>query len=282
MTLPTQVFLDKLTGWTEGNNTKRRLMVPQASDDVEHGVHQQSALPAAVSHEIEDGVDWPDSPVPSSQEMEDGVDHFAYHDIEDDINLPSPTIASHKIEVVVEHDDLASASTLLKGVTAEGDTALHVVATHGESMQFSSCACIINTRDQGLLFVVNKKGDTPLHCAARAGRCQMVSCLIDLAGSNRVHELLRKENVLKETALHDAVRIGNKHIVETLLKADPELANYPRQGTSPLYLAILLERDVLARTLHNKSNGNLSYNGPHGQNALHAATSGDSGTNFAF
>ncbi|KAF6987282.1 hypothetical protein CFC21_004940 [Triticum aestivum] len=182
--------------------------------------------------------------------------------------------ASGDVEDGVDQSCLPSAAKLLKGVTAEGDTALHVVASHGhgDSIEFQNCARIINERDQGLLFAVNRKGDTPLHCAARAGKSRMLSCLIELAQScNRLHELVRKENVLKETALHDAVRIGSNDIVELLLEADPELTNYPKEGTSPLYLAISLERNIIAKTLYKKSGGNLSYHGPYGQNALHAA-----------
>uniref|UniRef100_A0ACD5TZ12 Uncharacterized protein n=1 Tax=Avena sativa TaxID=4498 RepID=A0ACD5TZ12_AVESA len=125
------------------------------------------------------------------------------------------------------------------------------------------------------MFAPNKKGDTPMHCAARAGRSKMVSFLTELARSrNRLHELLRKENGLKETALHDAVRIGNSSIVKSLLKADPKLAIYPEEGTSPLYLAVSLENIDITRILHDMSNGNLSFCGPNGQNALHAATFG--------
>ncbi|KAM0861571.1 hypothetical protein ACQ4PT_045814 [Festuca glaucescens] len=139
-------------------------------------------------------------------------------------------------------------------------------------MEFLECVRIIFKRAPDLLFVINKKGDTPLHCAARAGKSQIVSLVIELAGScNRMHELLRKENGLKETALHEAVRIGNTNIVKILLKADPELANYPEEGTSPLYLAISLGSYKVARALHAMTDGNLSYYGPQGQNALHAA-----------
>lgn len=181
--------------------------------------------------------------------------------------------ASEDVENVVDQPASSKAALLLKGVTANGDTALHVIASNGDSKEFLKCAIIIFKRDQDLLFAVNNKDDTPLHCAARAGMSQMLSFLVELAEScNRLHELLRKENVLKETALHDAVRIGRNDTVELLLGADPDLANYPEEGTSPLYLAISLQRYTIAQTLHDKSNGNLSYHGPYGQNALHAAT----------
>ncbi|XP_020156680.1 uncharacterized protein [Aegilops tauschii subsp. strangulata] len=133
---------------------------------------------------------------------------------------------SEDVENVVGQSASPTAALLLKGVTAKGDTALHAVASNGDSKNFLECATIICKRDEDLLFVANKKGDTPLHCVTRAGYFQMLSCLVELAEScNRLHELLRKENVHKETALHDAVRVGNEDIVDHLLKADPELAN---------------------------------------------------------
>lgn len=96
MVMPTQAFLDLLDA--PHSSTKRRLAVQQASDDIEDGVDQPAALPAAAR--------------------------------------------------------------LLKGVTIEGDTALHVVASHGENTEFLKCASMIDERDQDLLLTVNKKGDT--------------------------------------------------------------------------------------------------------------------------
>ncbi|XP_062193522.1 protein ACCELERATED CELL DEATH 6-like [Phragmites australis] len=170
-----------------------------------------------------------------------------------------------------------SAASLLEGVTVEGDTALHVVAARGEGRKFLKCADLIHGMDKRFLFEPNKKGDTPLHCAARAGKSQMISHLIGLArreqgGDKIVQDLLRKENKSNETALHEAVRIGNIDLVELLLLADSKLAMFPKEGMSPLYLAILLEKDAIARILHDMSEDNdLSYSGPCGQNALHAA-----------
>uniref|UniRef100_A0A0E0MLE2 Uncharacterized protein n=1 Tax=Oryza punctata TaxID=4537 RepID=A0A0E0MLE2_ORYPU len=50
---------------------------------------------------------------------------------------------------------------------------------------------------------------------------------------------------------------------------DPDLALFPVQGTSPLYLPISLQNGIIAEILHQQSNGNISYSGPHGQNTLH-------------
>uniref|UniRef100_M8AZQ6 Uncharacterized protein n=1 Tax=Aegilops tauschii TaxID=37682 RepID=M8AZQ6_AEGTA len=183
--------------------------------------------------------------------------------------------ASDDVEALL---NLPSGSTvsLLDGVTIEGGTALHVVATYGESDGFLRSADIIHSKANHLLFAHNKNGDTPLHCAARAGMSRMVRHLITLArdentGVNRVKELLEVENSLKETALHQAVRIVNNDIVKLLMEENSELASFPKDGTSPLYLAILLEEDIIVETLYNASHMKLSYSGQNGQNALHAA-----------
>lgn len=93
----------------------------------------------------------------------------------------------------------------------EGDTALHVVAANGDGEIFLSCADLIHGKDRTFLSKQNTKGDTPLHCAVRAGHSQMVSHLVTLArisDSTVLEDLLRKENCRKETVLHEAVRIG--------------------------------------------------------------------------
>ncbi|XP_062193516.1 uncharacterized protein LOC133896896 [Phragmites australis] len=169
-----------------------------------------------------------------------------------------------------------SAASLLEDVTVGVDTVLHVVAANGDGDNFKECATFIKDMAKHLLLAVNNNGDTPLHCAARTGKSQMVSHLINLArseyGDNIVKDLLRKENESKETVLHEAVRIGDNPLVELLLTTDSELARFPVKGSSPLYLAVLLEKEVIAQTLHDKSKDkDLSYLGPNEQNALHAA-----------
>jgi ankyrin repeat protein len=219
---------------------------------------------------------------------------------------------------VISYGDTEANESILerKGITAEGSTALHVVAAsgqgdnfftrsreakhllvdqhnkkrhptcterhalttygYGDGDNFLESARIIYGKAKHLLFVQINKGDTPLHFAARAGKSNMVACLIDLAsaeGEDRIKELLRKENKHKETALHEAVRIGNNYIVNLLMEEDSELASFPEDdGTSPMYLAIMQKWDEIVKTLYDKSSdGKLSFSGPNGQNALHAA-----------
>ncbi|XP_044421869.1 ankyrin-1 isoform X1 [Triticum aestivum] len=170
--------------------------------------------------------------------------------------------------------------SLVYAVTAGGDTLLHVVAaTTSYHEDFLKKAGFIYGKAPDLLFMQNSRGDTPLHCAARMANIQMVSLLIDLArgedgSTNRVKALLRTENKINETALHAAAKscfIGQYKVVKLLMEEDSQLASFPKDGTSPLYLAILLQRKSITKTLYELSDGVLSYSGPNGQNALHAA-----------
>ncbi|KQK14960.2 hypothetical protein BRADI_1g19781v3 [Brachypodium distachyon] len=118
----------------------------------------------------------------------------------------------------------------------------------------------------------------PLHHAARCRNHTMVFhflCLLgDEYGLLGATMVVRKLNTSGETTLHEAIRLGNWRTARLLMWVDPELARYPKagQGTSPMYLAVLLRRKHIAEMLHGESRGNqLSYSGPDGQNALHAA-----------
>uniref|UniRef100_A0A0E0JJ26 PGG domain-containing protein n=1 Tax=Oryza punctata TaxID=4537 RepID=A0A0E0JJ26_ORYPU len=199
------------------------------------------------------------------------------------VPLPPPDLV-----VVRLADEGPAPSSLLEGVTSvEGDSALHVVASRGggdggsdgELLSFLESAKVIHERARHLLHARNKKGDTPLHYAARAGVIGMVSLLIDLAATGERWQLLRGMNASGETALHEAVRAGSKDVVVRLMAEDCELAGFPRDGgISPLYLAVLLDEIDIARSLYAMSHGNLSYSGPGGQNALHAAVLRGKGT----
>ncbi|XP_062179489.1 uncharacterized protein LOC133884144 [Phragmites australis] len=182
--------------------------------------------------------------------------------------------------------DLASGEqdddSALEVITEEADSALHVVAAAGDSPSYLKSARLIYGKARHLLATRNGKGDTPLHCAARAGNTKMVAYLIELAegednggGREKVRAFLRTQNMRGETALHEAVRFGNMDMVQALVKSDKELARVvAKDGTSPLYLASSLGHHKIADELHN-ADDELSYSGPDEQNALHAAALDD-------
>jgi ankyrin repeat protein len=172
-----------------------------------------------------------------------------------------------------------SSSLLLQGVTSDGDSALHVVAAAGDGGGYLRSAEVIYGKARHLLEARNKGRSTPLHCAARVGNVEMLTLLVRLAGVERVATLLRMQNEVGETALHEAIRAGDMRLVDVLMTADPCLARVPDggAGASPLYLAVALRRYAIARDLHERDS-QLSYSGPAGQNALHAAVLQSKGT----
>uniref|UniRef100_A0A0D9X7K7 Uncharacterized protein n=1 Tax=Leersia perrieri TaxID=77586 RepID=A0A0D9X7K7_9ORYZ len=168
--------------------------------------------------------------------------------------LPAAVASLDVEEGGADHTTAPLATPLLDGVTVDGGTALHVVATCGDDDNFLTSADVLATKGNIILVSQDNNGDTPLHCAARAGRHRMVARLIALAAKECCNlgvkeAVLRMENKRRETALHEAVRLGSKRMVELLMAADPELARFPEQGTSPLYLAITLQRAEIAESL---------------------------------
>lgn len=136
-----------------------------------------------------------------------------------------------------------------------------------------------------------RAGDTPLHQAAMSKNLTIFCHLITLVGEEGGHGLvvqaLRKINDRKETALHMAVRVGDRDMVELMLWVDPQLAQGACHDTSPIYLAVSLGHKDIAEALHNASISGpcwsvVSYSGPRGQNALHAAVLHGEGANFLF
>jgi ankyrin repeat protein len=140
-----------------------------------------------------------------------------------------------------------------------------------------------------LLNARNKNGDTPLHRAARARHRRMVAHLMCLARSDngggvneKVKAILRVQNKRGETVLHDAVRSRDGDMITLLMAEDPQLARVPlSEGASPLYLAVELGHDDIAQQLYEKDSA-LSYSGPDGRNALHAAVLKGQGTLIYF
>ncbi|KQJ89871.1 hypothetical protein BRADI_4g28230v3 [Brachypodium distachyon] len=204
---------------------------------------------------------------------------------------PVPTLAQHDDVVVhVEEpatDDavdtaevsISSVTAPAEAVTVAGDSVLHVVASRGDGEEFLESATVVYGKSSHLLGTRNKNGDTPLHCAARAGWGGMVTHLVALASAGngdglekiKVKAILRMRNEQGETVLHEAVRLGDRDMVGRLITEDPQLARVPpADGASPLYLAVSLGHDAIARQLYDKDKA-LSYSGPGGRTALHVA-----------
>ncbi|KAG2596863.1 hypothetical protein PVAP13_5KG211914 [Panicum virgatum] len=168
----------------------------------------------------------------------------------------------------------AGASRLL-GVTSNGNTALHLVASRGHA----ELAALVCEKAPSLVATRNRSLDTPLHCAAKAGHRKVAARLLSTmraGGADEAAALLAR-NRLGATALYEAVRHGYVRVVDLLMTEAPELASLASDdGFSPLYLAASTDRSVkmvrvLLRRSHDGTPSPASVNGPEGRSALHVA-----------
>ncbi|RVW72855.1 Ankyrin repeat-containing protein [Vitis vinifera] len=163
--------------------------------------------------------------------------------------------------------------------TPKRNTVLHIAAQFGQLasvewiLHFHSCS--------PLLQQPNRKGDTPLHLAAREGHGAIVKALLDAAktlhqeiesGVGTDKAMLRMTNKEKDTALHEAVRYHHSEIVVSLIEEDPEFiygANIT--GYTPLYMAAERGYGDLVCIIIDKTRASPSHSGIMGRTALHAA-----------
>jgi len=167
-------------------------------------------------------------------------------------------------------------------LTPDENTILHVCLRNQSSEPgFTDFVDKILESCPPLLFQANKRGETPLHLAARYGHSNVVEHLIDRTKAlpsdpesrvTKAKMMLRTTNG-NEIQRCEAARHRRSHVVEILTKEDPEFP-YPTNvhGETPLYIAASScgrEREkVIDEILTNCIS--VDYGGPNGRTALHA------------
>ncbi|KAJ6727955.1 ANKYRIN REPEAT-CONTAINING PROTEIN ITN1-LIKE [Salix koriyanagi] len=166
---------------------------------------------------------------------------------------------------------------LLTKLTPQGNTPLHI------AVQFAHKGVVVEIykRCGSLLTGLNSRGDSPLHVAARCGHLSIVDFLVrEVLSAERISaeigktgkfDMLRQGNKVNNTVLHEAVRSGNRSVVQLLLRVDPNLACFENYaGESPLFLAAREgKKDILNQILISAPSS--AHGGSEGQTALHAA-----------
>ncbi|XP_059314773.1 ankyrin repeat-containing protein ITN1-like [Lycium ferocissimum] len=161
-------------------------------------------------------------------------------------------------------------------LTPYKNTVLHVAAEFAD-LSWIQAEQFLGVVGPDLLFSLNSNGDTCIHVAARQGHFNLVKPLIGYMKNHQgldieaCQELLRITNNDGDTALHKAVRYGHHNIVKLLVKEDADFFHPPNNaGKTPLYLALEGGDEDSAKLILCNSKS-LSYAGPCGTTALHAA-----------
>jgi len=188
-------------------------------------------------------------------------------------------------------------------LTPDENTILHVyLGNQSRELEFTDFVDKILEMCPALLLQANKKGEIPLHLAARYGHSNVVKVLIDCAkalptdpesGVSEAKKMLRMTNEEQDTALHEAARNIRCHVVEILTKEDPEFSYSANvHGETPLYNAAstgLLMWTPIGLSMWRIERGkvldgilgnciSVDYGGPNGRTPLHAASAvGDHG-----
>ncbi|XP_031103943.1 protein ACCELERATED CELL DEATH 6-like [Ipomoea triloba] len=173
-------------------------------------------------------------------------------------------------------------------VAPNGNTVLHVAVLHGNKHFVEKIL-----QDQrahasasSMLYSLNNKKETVLHCAAEKGDADIVSVLInaikvydeELESGVTVKEMIRMTDDVMDMALHKAARMGHLGVVKLLIQEDNEFG-YPTNdaGETPIYLVAESHFLYCLKEIIEKCQ-NLTYVGPLGRNALHAAILSPSGS----
>ncbi|XP_029120998.2 protein ACCELERATED CELL DEATH 6 isoform X1 [Elaeis guineensis] len=188
-------------------------------------------------------------------------------------DVPSRAPMGEFTIAVSEESATQKNTSCLLGVTPDGNTILHIVASRGH-LELAQEFC---HRERSLLVAQNIRLDTPLHCAARVGDDKMASLIILFAKEDKIEaRVLTAKNRDDANALHEAVKYNHVHVANVLMEEDDELASKSNcAGMSPLYLAIMMGSLNVAKALLQSSSWEKasleSYAGPNKHTALHVA-----------
>uniref|UniRef100_A0A5B6YQI0 PGG domain-containing protein n=1 Tax=Davidia involucrata TaxID=16924 RepID=A0A5B6YQI0_DAVIN len=118
-----------------------------------------------------------------------------------------------------------------------------------------------------------KRGDSPLHLAARAGNLIRVKEIFQKWDSNGVKDLLSKQNQEGETALYVAAENGHAPVVGEFLKhLDLQTASIPaRNGYDPVHVAAKQGHLEVLKELLNSFPNLVMTTDPSNYTALHTA-----------
>ncbi|KAG6991440.1 hypothetical protein G7Y79_00052g087800 [Physcia stellaris] len=130
----------------------------------------------------------------------------------------------------------------IDAVNMHGHTALHEAVCEGPQDTVEFLLERVNIQKK-----LYNKDQTPLHCAARSGRQDVVSLILA-----KGFDVNAKENVDYLTPLHYAAREGHEEITKTLLNQEAQVNVKDRYEQTPLFMAAENGHEQTINTLLHK------------------------------
>jgi len=151
--------------------------------------------------------------------------------------------------IIIEYLVNCGASVNEKNLT--GVTPLGKAVESGRADVLGTVQCLLKYRADPNIADVN--GNTPLIKAVKSGNIELVKCLLAHATTD-----VNKQNMEKNTALHEAAFKGNKELVDGLIAAGTDVNKQNSSGKAPLHRAVSANHlNVVRSLLDNGAQVNL-------------------------
>ena len=160
--------------------------------------------------------------------------------------------------------ELPCASQLVIDVDHNGDSPIHLALKLGHSELVAPMISVIRSQLQNIR---DAKGNNYLHLAADSKNWKALSVLLDIPSC---HTLLNEINKRGETPLHSAARSGSVKCTETLL-SHGAMVHKCHVGGTPFLAACWRGHEVSVRALYNAHPFQKDWTNDQGNTALHAA-----------
>lgn len=125
-----------------------------------------------------------------------------------------------------------------------GVTPLGKAVESGRADAISTVKCLLKHRADPNIADCN--GNTPLIKAVKNGSIELVKCLISHNTTD-----VNKQNLEKNTALHEAAFKGNKDLVDRLIAAGADVNKQNSAGKAPIHRAVSANHLVVVKSLLN-------------------------------
>jgi len=164
--------------------------------------------------------------------------------------------------MIIEYLFNCGASANEKNLT--GVTPLAKAVESGRPDAFATVQCLLRHRADPN--IADDTGNTPLMKAVKVGNIEIVKCLVGHSMTD-----VNKQNIEKNTALHEAAFKGSKELVDLLIASRADVRKQNTSGKTPLHRAVTGNHLGVAKSLLDNG-ADLNIQDSLGYSPAHYAT----------